>query len=226
MTMSTLHTRFLQVEDTPALMELECSKWDTTQAADNATLQRRIEVYPDLCVGTFCPRTGKALASLFMRPINPAMFTAPTRWETAANIDSMGPTMYGNSRSLFGISLSSNNAEAVNEIFRFLIPHALKAGWNDVYLGSPIPGFRNARKKNPNLFVWQYVHAKRNPHADQPLDPQLQYYFKKGFKHIVSIQENYFPHPDSMNYGVILRSTLNYLNQACFAESFSLERMG
>lgn len=207
--MSTLQTRFLEIKDIPALMELEFSKWEPNQAASRTALQNRIQTYPELCVGAFCTRTGKALASLFMRPINPAMFIAPTRWEAAASLDAMDFAIHGDSRSLFGISLSSNNAEAVKEIFKFFYSHALKAGWHDVYLGSPIPGFRQARKKNPDLSVWQYVHAKRKYHTDQPLDPQLQYYFKKGFRHIVSIQENYFPHAESMNYGVILRRVIS-----------------
>lgn len=207
MTMSTFQTRFLETQDIPALMALEHSKWEPHQAAGSAMMLERIQTHPELCIGTFCPRTGQALASLFMRPVIPAMFTAPTKWEIAANMDSASD-MHGHSRSLFGISLSSNNAEAVKEIFKFFYPRALKAGWHDVYLGSPIPGFRKAHQKNPNLSVWQYVHAKKKFHKDEPLDPQLRYYFKKGFKHIVSIQENYFPHAESMDYGVILRSVI------------------
>ena len=138
--MSRLQTRYLETGDIPALMELEHSKWEPGQAADSTILLKRIQAYPELCIGTFCPRTGKALASLFMRPIDPAMFTAPTRWDVAADVEISRPGD-GDSRSLFGISMSSNNAEAVKEIFRFLYPRALKAGWRDVYLGSPIPGF-------------------------------------------------------------------------------------
>lgn len=207
MTMPTFQTRFLEHKDLPVLMALEHSKWEPDQAASSTMILERIRTYPELCIGTFCLRTGRALASLFMRPVNPAMFTAPTRWETTANIDSAN-AMHEHSRSLFGISLSSNNAEAVKEVFKFFYPRALKAGWRDIYLGSPIPGFREARQKNPDLSVWQYVHAKRKFRANEPQDPQLRYYFKKGFKHIVSIQENYFPDAESMNYGVILRGVI------------------
>ena len=206
--MSILKVRFLDLNDIPALMNLEWSKWEKNQAASSTMLQKRIQSHPEPCIGAFCLHTGMALASLFMRPVNSAMFTAPTRWDAAADVDTISPIVEGDSRSLFGISLSSNNAEAVKEIFKFFYPHALKAGWHDVYLGSPIPGFRKARQNNPNLSVWQYVHAKRKGKAGEPLDPQLRYYFRKGFKHIVSIQENYFPHPESMDYGVILRKVI------------------
>ncbi|MGZ3241659.1 MAG: hypothetical protein ACXWJK_15755 [Burkholderiaceae bacterium] len=205
--MSTFQTRFLEPKDIHALMLLEQSKWEPQQAASSAMMLEWIRTYPELSIGTFCSRAGQAQASLIMCPVIPAMFTAPTRWEAAASMDD---ACIAKSRggSLFGISLSSNNPEAVKAIFKFFYPHALKAGWHDVYLGSPIPGFGKARQKNPNLSVWEYVHAKRKFHANEPLDPQLRYYFKKGFKQIISIQENYFPHAESLDYGVILRCVI------------------
>ncbi|WP_136417213.1 hypothetical protein [Herbaspirillum sp. ST 5-3] len=207
MTLSAFQTRFLEPEDISALMDLEHSKWELQQVAGRELMLQRISAYPELSIGTFCARTGQSLASLFMRPVNPAIFTAPTKWETAARVDG-ACAAHSCGRSLFGISLSSNHPEAVKAIFKFFYPRALKAGWRDVYLGSPIPGFRKARQKNPDLSVWEYVHAKRNFHADEPLDPQLKYYFMKGFRQIISIQENYFPHAESLNYGVILRSVI------------------
>lgn len=52
------------------------------------------------------------------------------------------------------------------------------------------------------------MHARRRLHGNEPLDPQLRYYFRKGFREIVSIQENYFPHAESMDYGVIVRGSV------------------
>ncbi|RZI40904.1 hypothetical protein EGT07_21650 [Herbaspirillum sp. HC18] len=207
MAMSSFQARFLEPEDIPALMVLEHSKWEPQQVACGETMLKRIKAYPELSIGTFCSRTGQAQASLFMRPVIPAMFTAPTRWEAAAHMDDVF-VENGGGRSLFGISLSSNHPEAAKAIFRFFYPRALKAGWQDVYLGSPIPGFRKARQKDPALSVWEYVHAKRRFHADEPLDPQLRYYFTRGFRQIISIQENYFPHAESLDYGVILRCAI------------------
>lgn len=199
--------RYLRPEDIPALLTLERAKWESHQAADAATLLQRIEAYPQLCIGVFCAGSGRALASLFMRPVSPHAFIAPTRWDIAADVrvDHGAPD---NGGALFGISLSSLDSKAVTQIFRFFYPRALKAGWSDIYLGSPIPGFRKARARNPELPVWQYVHARRRLHGNEPLDPQLRYYFRKGFREIVSIQENYFPHAESMDYGVIVRGSV------------------
>lgn len=52
------------------------------------------------------------------------------------------------------------------------------------------------------------MHADRTSRISEPRDPQLKYYFRKGFRQVVSIQEDYFPHAESMNYGVILRGVI------------------
>jgi hypothetical protein len=203
----TIITRHLRPDDLAALLVLEQSKWELHQAADAASLLQRMEAFPQLCIGSFCARSGRALASLFMCPVSPHAFTAPTRWDIAADVRNRHHAA-GGGRALFGISLSSENSNAVKDIFRFFYPRALKAGWREVYLGSPIPGFGKARRRKPDLPVWQYVHARCRFHANEPLDPQLRYYFRKGFKEIVSIQENYFPHAESLDYGVILRAAI------------------
>ncbi|GIZ50909.1 hypothetical protein [Noviherbaspirillum aridicola] len=200
-----IHVRYLGERDLPVLLELERAKWEPGQAADGESLARRIRDYPELSIGAFCGTSGRALASLFMRPVNPAVFSAPTRWAQAA----LGHEECGSdTHSLFGISLSSSHAEAVEEIFRFFYPRALKAGWRDIFLGSPIPGFRRARLAEPGLPVWRYVHGRKRFHPSLPRDPQLAYYHAKGFREIVSIQQDYFPHPASLDYGVILRCAI------------------
>jgi fatty acid desaturase len=198
-------TRYLQPYDVPRLMQLEHAKWEPDQAAEAGELLKRIHAFPTLCIGTFCLDSGKAMASLFMRPVAPAIFSAPTRWDVAADPAALQPWEEAGTRSLFGISLSSRRAEAVDAIFGFFYGRALKAGWQEIFLGSPIPGFAKARGKDDKLSVWRYVHARRLHHLDEPLDPQLRYYFRKGFRQIVSIHPDYFPHPASLDYGVILR---------------------
>jgi hypothetical protein len=211
-----METRYLQAYDVPGLLELEQSKWEPNQSAEARALLERIHAFPTLCIGCFCLDSGKVMASLFMRPVTPAIFSAPTRWEHTANTIALPALEDAMTRSLFGISLSSRRAEAVQEIFRFFYGRALKAGWKDIFLGSPIPGFEKACQGEPPLSVWRYVHAKRRANPSEPLDPQLRYYFRKGFHQIVSIQENYFPHRQSLNYGVILRGRLPFSNAEWF----------
>lgn len=71
-------------------------------------------------------------------------------------------------------------------------------GSKSVYLGSRIPSFH----KYPDLSVGNYVYGKRK--SGKPLDPELYFYLKNGFK-IAGIIPNYMDDPKSLNYGVMVR---------------------
>ena len=199
--MTRLVTRFLALDDIPALLQLEIKQWKDHQAADAQTLRQRIESQPQLCIGSFCARTGRALASLFMRPISRDEIRQARRWADCA----VGQSQSSADRradSLFGISLTSVSPAAASALFEFFWPHALKAGWREIYLGSPIPGLVRALNAEPGLDVETYVHSRR---GGLPRDAQLRYYHRKGFKQIVAVLPEYFPHEASRNYGVLLR---------------------
>jgi hypothetical protein len=87
------------------------------------------------------------------------------------------------SNSLFGISLTSVDPQAAAAIFEFFWPHALKNGWREIYLGSPVSGLKCALDQDSSLDAKTYIYARR---GGLPLDPQLRYYRKKGFTDIVS----------------------------------------
>lgn len=194
-------TRFLTVSDIPALLRLERRQWEAHQAASPETLRQRIENHPQLCMASFCAQSGEALASLFMRPISQQEIQQARTWTDCSVGASPGPT--GQRRcSLFGISLTSVEPQAALALFDFFWPHALKNGWRDIYLGSPIPGLQRALATDPQLDVHTYVHAKR---GGLPRDTQLRYYHRKGFQEIVSVLPDYFPHEASLNHGVLLR---------------------
>lgn len=191
--------RFLSCADVPALLELEQRKWTDDQRADASMLASRISAFPTLSVGAFCPRTGTALASLFMKPTRDDLIRQCPTWADCAS-QRHGDDCIGND-TLFGISLSSVDPKAANALFEFFWPYALKQGWSNIYLGSPVPGLRSWRLKNPDISIAQYVRGKRQ---GLPLDPQLRYYFKKGFRKIVAIKDNYFPHEPSLDVGVLI----------------------
>lgn len=194
-------TRFLTVHDIPALLQLERRQWEAHQAASAETLRQRLENQPRLCMASFCPQSGEALASLFMRPISGQEIQKARTWTDCSLGTSPGPTAERSS-SLFGVSLTSVEPQAALALFDFFWPHALKNGWRDVYLGSPIPGLQRALAVDPQLDVHTYVHAKR---GGLPRDTQLRYYHRKGFQQIVSVLPDYFPHQSSLNHGVLLR---------------------
>ncbi|MBA4866594.1 hypothetical protein H1V43_35885 [Streptomyces sp. PSKA54] len=195
----SVEVRFLRLDDLERLMVLEEAKWNQEQAAGRDELAARIEAYPQLSIGAFAVDTGDALASLFMKPITPGGLRAAKTWADCARVERPVPT---ETRSLFGISLSSIDGDAVTAIFEFFWPYALKAGWRDIYLGSPMPGLRAWKSTHPDAPVDTYMREKRH---NLPRDPQLRYYYNKGFKNIEACKPGYFPHESSLDHGAILR---------------------
>lgn len=206
---NAIRVRFLQHEDLAALMELEHSVWAPNQAACAADLCERISRHPQLAIGAFCSRTGRVLASLFAKPAYRKAIAQATNWQECVN--SVVPIADKPASALFGISLSSLDSRAAKAVFEFFWPYALKNGWCEMFLGSPVPGLRDWVRRNLGKPVEDYIFAKRN---GLPCDPQLRYYYQKGFRQIVAVRPNYFPHEASLDYGVVLggRIPLSFLS--------------
>ena len=143
-------TRFLALQDIPSLLRLEARQWTPDQAASEEMLVHRITSHPELCVGSFCPHTGEAVSSLFMRPIQDQDLARLQSWADGAQVDAAPAA---STRSLFGISLTSVNPDGAWGLITFFWPYALRQGWRDIYLGSPIPGLRQALRQEPGLTV-------------------------------------------------------------------------
>lgn len=200
---TSINVRLLQTHDIPCLLVLEHKKWSEGQAASAEAMAQRIAAHPELCMGAFCPHTGEALASLFLKPISDAQLQSARTWADCAEVGSPHGTPPG--RDLFGISLSSICPQGVEAIFAYFWPRALKAGWRQVYLGSPVPGLARWRSGEPHAPAESYVYATCR---GRPQDPQLRYYWQKGFKTIVACKADYFPHPASLDYGAVLRGRI------------------
>lgn len=192
--------RLLTPGDLSALLELEHEKWNAVQAASRAQLLARIEAHPELAIGAFCVHTGKLLASLFLKPVPDDFDRNADTWQAC-----VAAAPLSDSRSLFGISLSSRDAAGVDALFAFFWPRALARGWRYIYLGSPVPGLRAWRRRHPHGNVEDYVYRRQ---GGRPLDPQLRYYHRRGFTKIVGVKRDYFPHERSLDYGVLLRCTV------------------
>ena len=79
-----------------------------------------------------------------------------------------------------------------------LVVSLIGGGLKAVFVGSRIPSFH----KYPHLSVGDYVYGRRK--NGKPLDPELYFYLKNGFK-IAGIIPNYMDDPKSLNYGVMVR---------------------
>lgn len=190
--------RLLTQDDLPQLLDLERDKWDDHQAASADDLAARIAAYPQLSMGAFHPRSGRILASTFLKPISPTFWMRAADW-----FDCATSTPPPDTRSLFGISLSGRDDGGVDALGEFLWPHLAACGWREVYLGSPIPGWTQWQQQNPGASVQTYVARRRSDGL--PCDPQLRYYHRRGFKDIVCVKRDYFPHERSQDHGVIVR---------------------
>ena len=61
------------------------------------------------------------------------------------------------------------------------------------------------RRSETHAPVESYVYATRR---GMPQDPQLRYYWQKGFKTIVACKPDFFPHAASLDYGVVVRGRI------------------
>lgn len=203
---SCLTVRFLQRGDIDRLLVLEHQQWTPRQAASGEQMQQRMETWPELCLGVFCPESGAALASAFLRPIHRVDVARARTWQDCAHLEGGRPPREGR-RSLFGISLTSVHPAAVRPMQQALWVQAMQQGWRDVYLGSPVPGLRRAMQRNPALEVEHYVRQRRH---GLPVDPQLRYYHGKGFREIVAVRPDYFPHEESLDHGAVIRHVMPF----------------
>ena len=102
----------------------------------------------------------------------------------------------------FGVDLSVSR-RASRKVSNRLILSALFVsvlgdGIKALCLGARIPSYH----KNNHLAVEEYVYGKRK--NGKPLDPELYFYLKNGFK-IEEIIPEYMDDPESLNYGVLIR---------------------
>jgi hypothetical protein len=207
-------TRFLRVGDIPALLDLERRQWTAEQAADSADFRARIDAHPDFCGGAFCTRTGELLASVFAKPTNDAEWTAPGNWAQSADLSGRSAEkspQQKRTRCMFGISLTSVDPGAAVQLLAFYYLYLLKRGYSEIFLGSPMPGLKRYLERHPDASVETYARTTR---SGLPLDPQLRYYHGKGWKEIVAIRENYFPHEASCDYGAILKANVPFRHLA------------
>lgn len=192
--------RFIKPDDIPALLELEHTRWNDSQAASTNEMLERINKYPEFSVGAFAAETGKALASLFTRPAYSHAIEQAKNWYECVHSEEKG-TNKKSYDALYGISLSSCDKNAIELIMIFLFPIVLKYGIKKCYLGTPIPGLTTWMDHNPHKTVTEYIFDKQRK---IPQDPQLRYYQTLGFKQIVAIKPDFFPHDASLNYGVLI----------------------
>ena len=199
-----IEVAYFKFSDIDQLVALEKSKWLQSQAATKDELYDRVNLLSDYSAGAFS-EDGHLLASMFCRPTTfKTIVEAKTHRECA-----YGPlplfensVSYGGNDCLFGVSLTSKDAQGAAALFRTLLPALAHRGYHSLYGGSTLPGLLPWLKENSRKTVIDYVYSKTI--QGLPLDRQLRYYYLNGFTTILSVKSHYFPHSQSLDYGAVV----------------------
>jgi len=198
-----IEVRNLRLSDLDRVVEMERAKWDHEQAATAEELFDRIDQLPHLAAGAFDRDGDRLLASMFARPVTMATVHEAENWRACAYAPLPPP---GSTDCLFGVSLTSTSSSAAVALFRSFLPQLAVLGYRNLYGGSTVPGLREWIKANPEASPTAYARATNDD--GMPLDRQLRYYYLNGFTRIVAVKPSYFPHPQSLDYGVVIHRRL------------------
>ncbi|MGW4281960.1 hypothetical protein [Nocardia sp. NPDC004750] len=198
-----IEVRNLRLSDLDQVVEMERAKWDREQAATAEELFERIDRLPEHAAGAFAPDGERLLASMFARPVTRETIRDAENWRACAYAP-LPPL--GSTDCVFGVSLTSISAGAAEALFRSFLPQLAVMGYHHLYGGSTVPGLHEWIKANPEGSPISYVRTRNDDGT--PLDRQLRYYYLNGFTTIVSVKPNYFPHPQSLDYGVVIHRSL------------------
>jgi hypothetical protein len=198
-----IEVRHLRLSDLDQLVEMERAKWDDEQAATAKELRERIDQLPQYAAGAFAEDEDRLLASMFARPVAMETIREAESWRACAYA-SLPPR--GSTDCLFGVSLTSISSSAAEALFQSFLPQLGELGYRNLYGGSTVPGLREWIKANPEGSPTSYVRGTNDDGT--PLDRQLRYYYLNGFTTIVSVKPNYFPHPQSLDYGAVIHRCL------------------
>lgn len=201
-TAARFFTREVTVSDVAALRALELEKWGA-EGASEEVLRKRIENTPGFCWASF-NQAGDALASLFVMGVKKERALESPDW-FATTDHGTGASHDPAASHWFGISLSSTDSHAGSEVIVEAVTEVLRRGVREVYLGSPVPGFKRWLKRNPGGRVEAYVELQEKERAPSiDTDPLLSFYLQLGFK-IVRTRPAYFPNEGSLDHGVLIR---------------------
>lgn len=162
-------------------------------------LQSQFNVCPNTIYCAF--NDGKMVATLTYIRVDEEDLRAKKTWLEKTD-NGLLTTHKPNGKFIFGVDLSVLK-EAPRSTSRKLLSTAIfigiiAGGVKAAYLGSRIPSFNKYRE----MEVEKYVFNKRE--NGKPLDPELAFYAKNGFK-IVEIIPDYMDDPQSLNFGVLVK---------------------
>jgi GNAT superfamily N-acetyltransferase len=207
-----LKVRRATVEDIPQMVEIDREAWWPEVAFKADQLRSQIEKYAEgvlvaevedrdpRLVGTIC---GLRVPSSFAENIH--------SWAEGTG-NGYFTTHSPQGDVAFGANLSVRPEFARMGIGDKLFAHAaavvVRHNMRCIVLGARLPGLANYNKQRAELGqprIRGEEYAALRDEKGRILDPELRFYLRQPFMEMARVLPDYFPDPESENYGVVLR---------------------
>lgn len=193
--------RRAMLADVQKIMELENEVWGDT-GADGEKIISRIKTFPQGNI--IAVHEGIIVGYVSFQYVNDVIQKENFSWSDITDNGRIAKSHKPVGEYIYGINLSvGHSANGIG-----LGTALVLQGWVDMilnnkkgsFVGSRIPNFRNYKQLHPEIDVAAYVKLRRH---GRPLDYELMMYGQEGLLPI-KILPNYFPDPDSLDYGVLV----------------------
>jgi len=181
-------------DDLPSMLILEKIAWGT-QGASAEMLESRIRVFP---AGQIVALTEREVVGYLSFQRVDALCADTRSWGQLTDEGTIRRSHMPEGEYLFGVNLSVSPGHPGVGLqlqlagWRMGIEHRVRG----CFLGSRVPGYSMVSDR---YSIEKWVHGKNSKSKDK----MVRYYQGAGFR-VVALVPNYFPDPESLNYGVLM----------------------
>jgi ribosomal protein S18 acetylase RimI-like enzyme len=188
-------------EDIDEIISLEKEIWGE-EGADERKIRSRMEVFPQ---GNLVAECNRAVVSyLAFQYVNDKRRSGNFTWTQVTDDGTICNSHIKNGNYAYGINLTvGRKAQCLNlgeALLYYGIGGLIRDNIKGSFLGSRMPGFKSYLRKHPKIGADEYIRLKWKGKAR---DPEIRLYESLGFQ-VLRVLPNYFPDPESMNFGVLL----------------------
>jgi len=203
-----IEIRQAQLEDLEQMRQVEVEAWGD-EAATIEQMKSRINTFPKGNIVAIFNGKVIGIGSWFKIKINDLISDVSFSWDKITNNGFIKKSHLNCGNTAYGVDLSVSPKTAGLGIAKAIVSTAMADVMSEnltgLYLGARVPFFAKWLIKNhpdakPEDKINEYVYLK---HRGKPKDPELKLYYDLGLKP-QKIFPNYFPDPDSHNFGMLV----------------------
>lgn len=187
------------LDDLDEIITVEELSWPEGMRADSDKYMSRINTFND---GVICAEVERRIEGVVVTEIVQYDLKNPIKtWGEVTDSGFITKTHNPDGDTLYGVSLSVlpyANGGISKKLLIAAGQLAVHKNLKQIVLGARIPRYRKYSKAMPAI---NYAYSRTK--TGKFLDPELEFYSKYGLE-IVTVLPDYFPDPDSLNYGVLL----------------------